>query len=84
MTRIVITEKPTWVSGSPPILPLYCTAKTRYRQVDQPCLLMAYSDQHAQVKFDQPQRAIAPGQSLVFYKEEHCLGGGVIQQGLNA
>jgi len=84
MTRIVITEKPTWVSGSPPILPLYCTAKTRYRQVDQPCLLMAYSDQHAQVKFNQPQRAIAPGQSLVFYKDEHCLGGAVIQQGLNA
>jgi tRNA-specific 2-thiouridylase len=82
--RIVITETPTWVSARPPILPLYCTAKTRYRQADQACLLTAYSNTHTQVEFVHSQRAIAPGQSLVFYKNEHCLGGGVIQQGLNA
>ena len=84
LKRIVITETPTWISAYPPILPLYCTAKTRYRQEDQACLITACSDHHTQVKFDQPQRAIAPGQSLVFYQGEHCLGGGVIQQGLNA
>ena len=84
LKRIVITETPNWISASPPILPLYCHAKTRYRQEDQACLLTAHSNFHTQVKFEKPQRAIAPGQSLVFYKEDHCLGGGVIQQGLNA
>lgn len=82
--RIVITETPTWIGKHPPILPLYCTAKTRYRQADQPCVLSAYSNMHTRVEFDRSQRAIAPGQSLVFYKDDHCLGGGVIQQGLNA
>ena len=82
--RIVITETPTWVGKHPPILPLYCTAKTRYRQADQTCLLTAYSNTHTKVEFVHSQRAIAPGQSLVFYSEDHCLGGGVIQQGLNA
>lgn len=82
--RIVITETPSWISRHPPILPLYCSAKTRYRQTDQPCLLSAYSSTHTQVEFIRSQRAIAPGQSLVFYQGEACLGGGVIQQGLNA
>lgn len=81
---IVITETPTWIGGNPPILPLYCTAKTRYRQADQACVLSAYSNTHTRVEFRYSQRAIAPGQSLVFYKDDHCLGGGVIQQGLNA
>ncbi len=84
LKKIVIVEDPTWVSACPPILPLYCTAKTRYRQADQTCVISAYSNQLVRVEFFQPQRAIAPGQSLVFYKDNNCLGGGVIQQGLNA
>ncbi len=82
--RIVITEAPSWISGYPPILPFHCHAKTRYRQEDQACMITACSNFHTQVKFERSQRAIAPGQSLVFYKDDHCLGGGVIQQGLNA
>lgn len=84
LKQIVMIENPTWMSASTPILPLYCSAKTRYRQEDQPCLVSAYSKHQARVEFERPQRAIAPGQSLVFYSGKDCLGGGVIQLGLNA
>lgn len=83
LKKIVITERPHWISGLPAILPLVCHAKTRYRQINQACEIVAYGSDYARVVFDQPQRAIAPGQSLVFYQGEHCLGGGVISQGLN-
>lgn len=63
----------TWVAEEP-VLPLRATAKVRYRQVDTPCLL----DASNQVYFDEPQRAITPGQSIVFYQGDVCLGGGVI------
>ncbi|MEM0952566.1 MAG: tRNA 2-thiouridine(34) synthase MnmA [Pseudomonadota bacterium] len=67
-----------WVAEAGPTLPLRCAAKTRYRQPDQPCCLERDKD-HYKVVFDQPQRAITPGQSVVFYSEETCLGGGVIE-----
>ena len=67
-----------WIGGQPPPLPLRCTAKIRYRQADQPCVLEARGDQ-LQVRFDQAQRAVTPGQSVVFYRGEQCLGGGVIE-----
>ncbi len=81
--RIVLIEDICWVDETPPILPLICSAKTRYRQQDQGCTITAYSQSQARVKFDVPQRAITPGQSLVFYDDDVCLGGGVIQLGLN-
>jgi tRNA-specific 2-thiouridylase len=55
-----------------------CFAKVRYRQTVQPCRLELRSDSEFFVKFRHPQRAVAPGQSVVFYDEQHCLGGGVI------
>ena len=67
-----------WVAGEPPELPLQCAAKTRYRQPDQPCLLTREGDGY-RVEFEQAQRAITPGQSVVFYLGERCLGGGVIE-----
>ena len=57
---------------------LSCSAKTRYRQTDQSCEVEFYSNQTAEVVFDQPQRAVTPGQSMVFYSDEICLGGGII------
>lgn len=67
-----------WVAGRAPSLPLRCVAKTRYRQPDQACTVQATDDVYT-VVFDQPQRAVTPGQSVVFYQGDVCLGGGVIE-----
>ena len=58
-----------------------CTAKTRYRQPDQACTVFALDETGNTIKvvFDEPQRAVTPGQSCVFYQDDICLGGGVIQ-----
>lgn len=58
--------------------PSCCSAKVRYRQSDQPCTL-TLEEGVATVHFDTPQRAVTPGQSVVFYDGDLCLGGGVIQ-----
>ena len=57
-----------------------CTAKTRYRQPDQACTVFALDETGDTIKvvFDEPQRAVTPGQSCVFYQDDICLGGGVI------
>ena len=75
----LITRTIYWVAGETPALPHRCHAKIRYRQDDQPCLLQAEGDGYL-VTFDQPQRAVTPGQSVVFYDGDRCLGGGVIEE----
>ena len=72
-----------WISGMPPTLPWVGTAKIRYRQPDQSCTLEVLDGDRAEVCFHQPQRAITPGQSVVFYQEDECLGGGIIDAGYN-
>ena len=54
------------------------TAKIRYRQDDQTCTLQKLNNNTYQVDFDMPQRAVTPGQSIVFYQDNICLGGAVI------
>jgi tRNA-specific 2-thiouridylase len=68
-----------WVSGTAAETPLRCSAKIRYRQADQPCTLVRREEQYL-VTFDSPQRAVTPGQSVVFYQGDRCLGGGVIER----
>jgi len=55
-----------------------CTAKSRYRQADFKCKVTRIDDNNWEVIFDEKQRAITPGQSIVFYDEETCLGGAII------
>jgi len=68
-----------WVSGMLPDPELAYTGKTRYRQADAACHLAQLSAGALDVEFDAPQWAVTPGQSLVLYRGEVCLGGGVIQ-----
>jgi tRNA-specific 2-thiouridylase len=70
----------SWVAEKPPVLPFACQAKVRYRQADQPCIIQKIEGGQAWVTFPHPQRAVTPGQSVVFYDGNICLGGGVIQQ----
>ena len=72
-----------WIADSPPHSPLRCRAKIRYRQPDQLCELEALDANGAQVRFDEPQRAITPGQAIVFYAGDECLGGGIIDAALD-
>lgn len=72
-----------WTDRSGPQQELRCTVKTRYRQTDIPCTLTPQPDGSVRVWFDSPQKAVTPGQSAVFYLNEVCLGGGIIDQALN-
>lgn len=69
-----------WIQGQAPDKALRCTAKFRYRQPDQGVTVTMLEDGTAQVDFDQPQKAVTPGQAVVFYDGEICLGGGTIDQ----
>jgi tRNA-specific 2-thiouridylase len=76
-SRRLQAETPTWVAGAAPAADFRCTARTRYRQLDQGCVVGILGDR-LEVRFDEPQRAVTPGQSVVFYAGEVCLGGAVI------
>ncbi|BBH19304.1 tRNA-specific 2-thiouridylase MnmA [Paenibacillus baekrokdamisoli] len=68
-----------WISPVKPTAPFKCTAKFRYRQPDQGVNLTFSADgTTAEVIFDNPQKAITPGQAVVFYEGDICLGGGTI------
>ncbi len=71
------SEAPTWVDGAAPSAHFRCTARTRYRQSDQACEVSVL-DAGLEVRFDEPQRAVTPGQSVVLYDGDVCLGGAVI------
>ena len=66
-----------WIAGAPPRLPARLHAKTRYRMPDAACTMTA-ADASVHAAFDDPQWAPTPGQYLVFYDGDVCLGGGVI------
>ncbi|MBA6262370.1 tRNA 2-thiouridine(34) synthase MnmA [Colwellia sp. Bg11-12] len=66
------------VNRKPLDAPVKCTVKTRYRQDDVPCHLSPMSDGEYLVMFDEPQSSVTPGQSVVFYQDNICLGGGII------
>lgn len=71
-----------WIAGKPPAadMPFACTAKFRYRQPDQQVTVAMTGANTCTVTFDMPQKAITPGQAVVFYNGEECLGGGTIDR----
>ncbi|WP_343214905.1 tRNA 2-thiouridine(34) synthase MnmA [Dyella lutea] len=73
----LVADTPHWIAGEAPASRFRCTAKTRYRQTDQACEVLL-RDERLEVRFDEPQRAVTAGQSVVFYDGEACLGGAVI------
>lgn len=75
-----ICDKPDWISGEKPAFPLQCMVKTRYRQPDQPALITETSEGIFCVMFSDPQRAVTPGQSMVIYQGNRCLGGMIIDE----
>jgi tRNA-specific 2-thiouridylase len=74
----LIANQVHWINQPPTEFPFTARAKTRYRQEDQACIIEATDSHSVTITFTEPQRAITPGQSVVFYQDDHCLGGGVI------
>ncbi len=81
-SRSLIATDASWIGRVPPGLEsgLRCAAKVRYRQSDQTCEVRALDGDKVEVLFDDRQKAVAPGQFVVFYDENRCLGGAVIKQ----
>ncbi|MDQ3269148.1 MAG: tRNA 2-thiouridine(34) synthase MnmA [Pseudomonadota bacterium] len=72
------TEPAHWIAGSAPAQRFDCAAQTRYRQAEEACDVLVRDDTTLEVRFHRPQRAVTPGQSLVLYDGDVCLGGAVI------
>ena len=72
-----------WIKESAPKKNWVYSAKTRYRQVDAPCEIDELRDDTAKILFGQKQWAITPGQSVVIYESNVCLGSGFIEKAIN-
>jgi tRNA-specific 2-thiouridylase len=72
-----------WINPIDTTKPVICQAKTRYRQSDQNCQIINIENNTAIVEFENQQRAITPGQALVVYRDEVCLGGATIEAAFN-
>lgn len=78
LKKELIAKNINWISGKAPRLPLRVKAKIRYRHKAVPATLKSSADKNVKVVFAKPQRAITPGQSVVFYRRKELLGGGII------
>jgi tRNA-specific 2-thiouridylase len=80
-SRLTATDT-TWIGQPPAGLAdgIRCTAKVRYRQADQECHVRSGDGHAVEVTFDSRQKAVTPGQFVVFYDRDRCLGGAVIDQ----
>ncbi len=80
-SRQATVSEVNWISSMPE-LPLETSAKIRYQGADQKCVVRQTENNNFRVDFAKPVRAVTPGQSIVFYQEDICLGGGVIDDAL--
>ena len=78
LSNALLSETASWIGDKPPAVRFACAAKTRYRQTAEACAVEVLDDGRCQVHFARPQRAVTPGQSVVFYRDGECLGGAVI------
>ena len=78
-SRSLVAVDASWTAGAPPPFPLACRATTRYRGPESSCEVAAAGPNRLEVRLDPPQWGVAPGQSVVFYAGEECLGGAVIE-----
>lgn len=78
-TKLIANDL-SWVNTPPKDFFVSCTAKVRYRQIDQPCIIEKIENNQAYISFLTPQRAVTTGQSIVFYEGARCLGGGIIKE----
>ncbi len=69
-----------WIGGEAPESDVTITAKIRYRQKDQRCRIVNDEGGRLDIEFETPQFAVAPGQSIVFYHGDICLGGAIIER----
>jgi len=80
MSRGLDGSAPHWIATEPPAVPFACRLRLRHRQALEDCTLTALGDDHCRVRFARPQRAVTPGQAAVFYRDQECLGGAVIER----
>jgi tRNA-specific 2-thiouridylase len=79
--RGLVAERCNWLSFERPVGPMECTVKIRYRSDAVPALVTVGADaETAFVEFEEPQRAVTPGQAAVFYRGDEVLGGGWIEE----
>lgn len=78
LNKQLVASQLHWVAGQAPAETFRAYAKIRYRQTEQACTVTQLDQTQWVVCFDEAQRAIAPGQSVVFYQDDVCLGGGII------
>ncbi|MEK4147211.1 tRNA 2-thiouridine(34) synthase MnmA [Robertmurraya sp. FSL W8-0741] len=76
----IIASSVSWISNEPKPDSFQCTAKFRYRQPDNHVTVQALGDGKVKVVFHEPIRAVTPGQAVVFYNGDECLGGGTIDE----
>jgi len=79
-SRTLWSQPMHWIAGAPPSARFHCFAQTRYRQPEEPCEVTVEDSAGVHIHFERPQRAVTPGQSVVLYQGDVCLGGAVIER----
>jgi tRNA-uridine 2-sulfurtransferase len=67
-----------WIAFDEPAEPVRADVRVRYRHEEAPATITPLGDGRVRVRFDEPQRAVTPGQATVFYRGEEVIGGGWI------